>query len=193
MRGASVSTYLLEKSRLTLQCRGERSFHVLYQLLAGATAEERARYELGASTADDYFYTSQSGKVAIDGVDDAREWRATLEACAMVDIDDADIESVKRLLAGLLHLGNVAFKGDEAASVDPGCSSSLAKVCRPPLLRLICRLSRPLWLCCAYCMCVCGMSMLVLVLKVSGHRPAGHSTQRGAVRWLEAAGGARCC
>ena len=42
--GASVSTYLLERSRLVSVNAPERSYHIFYQLCAGATPEQRRLY-----------------------------------------------------------------------------------------------------------------------------------------------------
>lgn len=46
IRTAKATSYLLEKSRVVEHARGERSYHVLYQLCAGASAKEKEALKL---------------------------------------------------------------------------------------------------------------------------------------------------
>jgi myosin heavy subunit len=52
LAGGFIETYLLEKSRVLSQGEGERNFHVLYELVAGASSELKSR--LALTRAEDY-------------------------------------------------------------------------------------------------------------------------------------------
>ena len=54
--GAFTYSYLLEKSRVVGHGAGERCYHSFYQLLAGASAEQRDRYRLNDPSAFDWLF-----------------------------------------------------------------------------------------------------------------------------------------
>uniref|UniRef100_A0A672QAA5 Osteoclast-stimulating factor 1 n=1 Tax=Sinocyclocheilus grahami TaxID=75366 RepID=A0A672QAA5_SINGR len=74
--GGKISNFLLEKSRVVSQNHGERNFHIYYQLLQGATKEQREN--LGITTPDYYLYLNQSDTYTVEDVNDKKEFKDTM-------------------------------------------------------------------------------------------------------------------
>ncbi|KAG5175947.1 P-loop containing nucleoside triphosphate hydrolase protein [Tribonema minus] len=113
LAGGYMETYLLEKSRVLSQARGERNFHILYELVAGA--DPALKRQLGLGSAQDYHILSQGGCIALDGVDDAAQFRDVVHAFGTVGLDAATQGQVWRLLAAVLHVACLAFDVEETA------------------------------------------------------------------------------
>uniref|UniRef100_A0A2A4K4P4 Unconventional myosin-XV n=1 Tax=Heliothis virescens TaxID=7102 RepID=A0A2A4K4P4_HELVI len=105
LAGARVAHYLLEKSRIVTQSPGERNYHVFYELLAGLDEEQRR--SRGLLTAEHYFYLNQGGDSG--GAGAGADWSALCGAMQVLGIGDAEREDIIRVLAAVLHLGNVYF------------------------------------------------------------------------------------
>ncbi|KAB1266478.1 Unconventional myosin-XV [Camelus dromedarius] len=118
--GAITSQYLLEKSRIVFQAKNERNYHIFYELLAGLPAQLRQAFSLqGAET---YYYLNQGGNCEISGKSDADDFRRLLAAMEVLGFSGEDQDSIFRILASILHLGNVYFEkyetdAQEVASV----------------------------------------------------------------------------
>ncbi|XP_033750743.1 unconventional myosin-Ie-like isoform X1 [Pecten maximus] len=108
--GGKISNFLLEKTRVVSQNRSERNFHIFYQICAGADASQKE--SLGVTTPDYYMYLNQSGTYTVDGTDDVAEYKDTMHAMHTVGMADETIEDVICVVAGILHLGNIAFQED---------------------------------------------------------------------------------
>ncbi|KAM9353695.1 myosin IEb isoform 2-T2 [Symphorus nematophorus] len=113
--GGKISNFLLEKSRVVSQNPGERNFHIYYQLLEGASGEQREN--LGVTTPDYYFYLNQSGTYTVEDVNDKKEFSDTMGAMSVVGLSLEDQDSVLQLVAGILHLGNISFREENNYAV----------------------------------------------------------------------------
>ncbi|KAK2153501.1 hypothetical protein LSH36_295g04091 [Paralvinella palmiformis] len=94
-------------SRVVSQNEDERSFHIFYQLITGASKEWKD--QLGLTNPQYYYYLNQSGVYQVDGINDMKEFEETMHAMSVMDIGIDDQYSVLTLVAGILHLGNISF------------------------------------------------------------------------------------
>ncbi|ORX86313.1 hypothetical protein K493DRAFT_411343 [Basidiobolus meristosporus CBS 931.73] len=116
--GAKFLEYLLEKSRVTSISPGERNFHIFHYLYNGASADERAHLQFLDKS--QFAYLPESSQGASD--EDAARLEQTRECMKSLGINKKYQGQIFRLLAGILHLGNLVFvdphnKNIDAASV----------------------------------------------------------------------------
>lgn len=111
LAGGAIKTYLLEKVRLSFQQTGERNFHVFYQMFAGASNEDKERWNL-LDSVKNYRYTNQGNIFDLTFVDDKDEYNALRIALNVLNFVIHDQDSLFNILAGLLHLGQIQFEID---------------------------------------------------------------------------------
>ncbi|XP_066512615.1 unconventional myosin-Ie-like [Hoplias malabaricus] len=106
--GGKISNFLLEKSRVVTRNPGERSFHIFYQLIEGASGDQKS--SLGITNLDYYSYLNQSGSYKVDDINDKSDFQETMHAMDVIGISREDRAMVLQIVAGVLHLGNINFK-----------------------------------------------------------------------------------
>ncbi|XP_022965536.1 myosin-11-like [Cucurbita maxima] len=115
--GAAIRTYLLERSRVCQVSDPERNYHCFY-LLCAAPQEEIEKYKLGNPKS--FHYLNQSNCYELVDVSDAHDYLATRRAMDVVGISAKEQEAIFRVVAAILHLGNIAFtKGKDGDSSVP--------------------------------------------------------------------------
>ncbi|XP_038872907.1 unconventional myosin-Vc-like [Salvelinus namaycush] len=115
--GANMRTYLLEKSRVVSQSESERNYHIFYQMCACADQPEFKSLRL--CEADEFRYTSMGGETAIEGVDDRKDMEETCRTFSLLGLTEDFQAGVFKVLAGILHLGNVEIRnvGSDRSSI----------------------------------------------------------------------------
>ncbi|AQK62951.1 Myosin-12 [Zea mays] len=112
--GAAVRTYLLERSRVCQVSDPERNYHCFY-MLCSAPPEDVKRFKVGDPRS--FHYLNQTNCYEVANVDDAREYIETRNAMDIVGIDQEEQDAIFRVVAAILHLGNINFsKGQEIDS-----------------------------------------------------------------------------
>lgn len=108
IEGGNIDQYLLEKSRIVFQNKGERNYHIFYSVVSGLSADEKKKLELGR--AEDYAYLNSGNMLTCDGRNDGVEFADIRSAFKVLNFPDNEVWGVFSLLAAILHIGNLKFK-----------------------------------------------------------------------------------
>ncbi|XP_077413227.1 unconventional myosin-X [Vanacampus margaritifer] len=107
IQGGRIVDYLLEKNRVVRQNTGERNYHIFYALLAGTDDQHRER--LGLSPSCTYHYLTRSSGPPDNTINDNGTFQEVLNAMRTMQFTEENIGEILRLLAGILHAGNIDF------------------------------------------------------------------------------------
>ncbi|XP_051155446.1 myosin-VIIa-like [Leptopilina boulardi] len=114
IEGAKIEQYLLEKCRIVSQSKSERNYHVFYGLLTGLTKEEKEKLNLGGT--NDYKYLC--GVATCKDRDDAKEFAEVRAAMKVLNFSYEDFWNIMKLLAVVLHFGNLNYKSTVTENMD---------------------------------------------------------------------------
>eukprot|EP01095_Lingulamoeba_sp_RSL-Kostka_P009820 TRINITY_DN341_c0_g6_i1.p1 TRINITY_DN341_c0_g6~~TRINITY_DN341_c0_g6_i1.p1 ORF type:complete len:1226 (-),score=527.54 TRINITY_DN341_c0_g6_i1:73-3750(-) len=126
--GSKITPYLLEKSRLITQGKGERNYHIFYQLTEGAPQE--LKDQLFLKGAKEYSYLNQSGCYTIKKINESEELEQLKSAMDLFEISEEIQLDIFKIVATCLHLGNIVYtqNGEESKPKDGASQEALQHV-----------------------------------------------------------------
>ncbi len=119
--GGMIQTYMLEKTRVVNPGKGERNYHIFYQICRGSNDAMKKKYKI--QNVEFYNYLNKSGcvdkrvnKSEADNIkEDQADFKENMDGMKGVDIPEQVVDSILKIVSGVLWIGQIefkAFKGD---------------------------------------------------------------------------------
>ncbi|XP_072471842.1 LOW QUALITY PROTEIN: unconventional myosin-VIIb [Notamacropus eugenii] len=116
IEGAQIEHFLLEKSRVCRQAPEERNYHIFYCMLMGMNEEQKKLLSLG--TVSEYNYLTMGNCISCEGRNDVKDYASLRSAMKVLMFSDSENWDISKLLAAILHLGNVEFSAAISDNLD---------------------------------------------------------------------------
>lgn len=115
IEGASINDFLLEKIRIVQQAPDERNYHIFYNLLAGASKEQKKEWFL--TKPQDYKYLNGSGCYTASGLVDEDDFERVKIAMENMNFSEEKTNNIFQVVAAVLHIGNISFQTQDEDTV----------------------------------------------------------------------------
>ncbi|KAF2762158.1 chitin synthase ChsE [Pseudovirgaria hyperparasitica] len=126
--GGKVLDHRLERSRITAVPTGERNFHILYYLLAGTSAAEKAHLGLDGTLQSNepgsrlsngagkrWRYLGHPTQLRV-GVNDTEGFQHFKTALRKLEFPRSEIAEICQILASILHIGQLEFHSSQSTT-----------------------------------------------------------------------------